>query len=282
MEEERRRETERAQREQTWITTEFGLETDEPTQTPQCGIGPTQCRVCITHRIPILHFCYRCFPDMAVNQIITTTTRRGTTQYKCRMCFKEMPSRSDIRLHCAEEHVPRNYIDFRYLFRASGYEDNDEMDPRSLPLRPGILILWEPQPIDADTPSGLDQYIPPTPGTSRSHQLPLPLAPRHYGKRLRTDPSLDYQLCLELCQEEGCFMLCGNAAMVAILGIAMTTATWFQMQGAINLNCSLPFLTPAEEGDLGQAYNISANRGYLTPQHYAALADKMRVPVTTV
>ena len=67
-----------------------------------------------------------------------------------------------------------------------------------------------------------------------------------------------------------------------ILGIARTAATRFQMQGAINSNRSLTFRRAAEEGDLRQAYNMSANCGYLTPQHYAALADKMGVPVTTV
>ena len=54
----------------------------------------------------------------------------------CRMCFKEMPLRSGVRLHCVKENVPRNYVDFRYPFYAeeleviaSGNEDryNDEV-----------------------------------------------------------------------------------------------------------------------------------------------------------
>ena len=48
-------------REQMWTTTEFGLELDEPTQTPQFEIGkvsPIQCQLCTTHCIPVLCFCY--------------------------------------------------------------------------------------------------------------------------------------------------------------------------------------------------------------------------------
>ena len=80
---------------------------------------------------------------MAVNQIITTTTRGGPYRYKCRMCFKEMSTRSGIRQHCVQEHVPRCYVNFRYPFQqeelaiiASGDEDKykDKVDPRSLPL----------------------------------------------------------------------------------------------------------------------------------------------------
>ena len=57
-----------------------------------------------------------------------------------------------IRLHCVTEHIPRDYVEVI----ASGNEDhyNHEVAPRDLPLRPGILILREPQPIDTDTPSG--------------------------------------------------------------------------------------------------------------------------------
>ena len=53
-------EMERAMREQTWTTTEFGLELDKPTQTPRFEIGKVsriQCQLCTTHRIPVLHFC---------------------------------------------------------------------------------------------------------------------------------------------------------------------------------------------------------------------------------
>ena len=34
--------------------------------------------------------------------------------------------------------------------------------------------------------------------------------------------------------------------------------------------------------DLRGAYNLSANQGYLAPQHYASLAEKMGVPVPSV
>ena len=50
-------EIERAIREQTWTTTEFGLDLDEPTLTPQLEMGmvsPIQCQLCATHRIPAL------------------------------------------------------------------------------------------------------------------------------------------------------------------------------------------------------------------------------------
>ena len=49
-------------------------------------------------------------------------------------------------------------------------------------------------------------------------------------------------------------MICRNAAMEVILGIARTTTTRFKMQG----------------------------RGYLAPQHYTSLAEKMGEPVPTV
>ena len=50
---------------QTWTTPVYGLKEDVQTQIPQlgiCKVSPIQCRICATHRIPALHFCYRCFP----------------------------------------------------------------------------------------------------------------------------------------------------------------------------------------------------------------------------
>ena len=60
-------------------------------------------------------------------------------------------------------------MDFRYPFKeheiaiiTSGDEDcyNKEVDPRNLPLRPGILIPREVQLIEGNTPSGLEWYDP--------------------------------------------------------------------------------------------------------------------------
>ena len=67
----RKRLAKRAKREQTLTTTIDGLKEDEPTQTPQTtgisGVSPIQCGICATHRIPSLHLCYRCFPEIVVN-----------------------------------------------------------------------------------------------------------------------------------------------------------------------------------------------------------------------
>ena len=77
-------------------------------------------------------------------------------------------------------------------------------------------------------------------------------------------------------------MICGNAAMEASLGIARTTATWFQMQRAINSSLPLPFPTPTEETELRQAYTMASNWGYPLLPLYTALADRMEVPVKDV
>ena len=77
-------------------------------------------------------------------------------------------------------------------------------------------------------------------------------------------------------------MLCGSAAMEAILSIAKTTTIRFKMQGAINSDGFLPFPTPAEAVDLRGAYNMSVNRGYLAPKHYASLTERMWVPASSV
>ena len=104
---------------------------------------------------------------MEDNHIITTTPRGGTYRHKCRMCFKMMSTRSAIHQHCVKEHIPKDYIDFRYPFCleelaviASGDEDkyNNEVDPRTLPLQPGILIPREQHPVDSNAPSGLEWY----------------------------------------------------------------------------------------------------------------------------
>ena len=83
------------------------------------------------------------------------------------MWFNGMSTRSTIHQRCVKEQVPKNYIDFSYPFCleeldviASGDEDkyNNEVDPRTIPLRPGILIPREQHPVDTNAPSGLEWY----------------------------------------------------------------------------------------------------------------------------
>ena len=71
--------------------------------------------------------------------------------------------------HCSQNHIPKEYVEFRYPFKeeeieiiTSGDEDcyNKDIDPRNLPLRPGILIPQELQLTDGKTPSGLGWYVP--------------------------------------------------------------------------------------------------------------------------
>ena len=65
------------------------------------------------------------------------------------MCFVEMRTRAAIYQHCAKRHIQKEYVDLCYPFHeeelsviASKDEDkfNTEVDPRNLPLRPGILL----------------------------------------------------------------------------------------------------------------------------------------------
>ena len=167
--EERKIEMQRGSREQEWAlgeqaltTTEFGLEPEGRTHVPQPEIGivsPIQCQLCA------LRFCYCCFPNVAVNLIITATRKGGAYRYKCKMCFVGMKTRAAIYQHCAKSHIPKEYVDLRYPFSkeelaviASRDEDkyNTEFNPRNLPLRPGILLPHEHLPVDIDTPSGLE------------------------------------------------------------------------------------------------------------------------------
>ena len=80
-------------------------------------VSPIQCQFCATHRIPALRFCYRCFPNVAVNYIIAATNRGDTYRYKCRMCIKEMTTRVTIYQHCLKNHVQKEYVDLRYPCR---------------------------------------------------------------------------------------------------------------------------------------------------------------------
>ena len=151
---------------------------------------------------------------------------------------------------------------------ASGDEDryNNKVRPRTLPLRYGICILREPLPNDLDGAAGLNWYNPP-PTPSAGQRVPLPTPPKPEGKMCKTSPTLDCQLC----RNPGCTMVCGNAAMEAIMSIASATATRFQMQQATNLSRPLPFPTVKETDSLRLAYDIAATRGRPSPTAINAL-----------
>ena len=77
-------------------------------------------------------------------------------------------------------------------------------------------------------------------------------------------------------------MLCGKVAMEAILSIARASATRFKMQGAINLNRSLPFPTSPRLWTSAELTTCMLTGGYLAPQHYASLTERMAVPASSV
>ena len=102
-----------------------------------------QCGISASHRFPILHFCYRCFPEIKVNQIVTTTISEDTRQFKWRMCFIKISLRVGICQHYCSQHIPKEHVDTRYPFPCDELEviasrDKDrykwEVCPRNLPL----------------------------------------------------------------------------------------------------------------------------------------------------
>ena len=114
-----------------------------------------------------MRFCYRCFRNVAINFIIRATSAGGAYRYRCQICFVKMRTRAAIYQHCAQKHILKEYVHLRYPFQegeiaviTSGDEDmyNKYVDPRNLPLRPGILLPREYQPVDSNTPSGLEWY----------------------------------------------------------------------------------------------------------------------------
>ena len=193
-------------------------------------VSPIQCLLCATYRIPSLRFCYRCFRNVAINFSIRATSAGGAYRYRCQMCFHQMRNRAAIYQHCAQKYIPKEYIDLRYLFQegeiaviTSGDEDryNKDVDPRNLLLRPGILLPREYQPVDSNTPSGLEWYTPVHNPSARKGGPPLPFASPITTKRMKTDPALDCGLC---CQE-GCYMFCGSALMGVAFSAARCAAT---------------------------------------------------------
>ena len=230
----------------------FGLESEEHTHVPQPLVGmvsPIQCLLCATYRIPSLRFCYRCFWNVAINFIIRAMSTGGAYRYKCQMCFLEMRTRAAIYHHCAQKHIPKYYLNLRYPFQegeiaviTSGDEDrnNKDVDPRNLPLQPGILLPREHQPVDSNTPSGLEWYTPVCDHRARKAGPPLPFASPMTTKGMKTHPALDCRLC----PKEGCYMVCGSASMEVALSAVRCAATRFQMQTSINADGPLPFPTP--------------------------------------
>ena len=93
----------RAERKQTLTTSIYGLKEDEPSQTPQTTgiveVSPIQCAICATHKIPALHFCYRCFLEILVNQTFAVVTNEDTVEYKCKICSIKSDSRTEIHIH---------------------------------------------------------------------------------------------------------------------------------------------------------------------------------------
>ena len=118
-----------------------------------------QCRFCVTHRIPALHFCYQCFPDVAVNQIVETSTDGRKMDFQCKISFTKISKSTEIRQHGFDAHIPKEHVEYRYPFsqadlRIIALTDkdhyNNEVRPRTLPLRDGICILREPLLNDPD------------------------------------------------------------------------------------------------------------------------------------
>ena len=137
-----------------------------------------------------------------------------------------MKTRAAIYQHCAKNHIPKEYIDLRCPFLqdklaviACGDKDryNAEVNPRTLPLRPGILLPREQHPVDNNIPLGLEWYTPPHDHSGRSTGFPLPLAPSQRSKRLKRDPLLDCRLC----RKEGCCMMFGNATLEVVLSATL-------------------------------------------------------------
>ena len=150
-------------------------------------VSPIQCGICATHRILALSFCYQCFPEIAVNQIITRDTNEDTMDFKCKICFTKRSTSVQMCQHGFSIHLPQEHINYRYPFSqvelgviASREKDryNYEVRPRTLPLRDRICILREPVLSDPGGAAGLNWYNPST----NNRRVPLPGLPRPEGK----------------------------------------------------------------------------------------------------
>ena len=97
--EDEREEAKRAAQTHTWTSTTHGLREDSRSRTPHkglCRVSPIQCGLCRTYRIPVLHFCYRCFPRTAVNHIVEAAPEGGRVEYRCIVCFVRKATRTEI------------------------------------------------------------------------------------------------------------------------------------------------------------------------------------------
>ena len=76
--------------------------------------------------------------------------------------------------------------------------------------------------------------------------------------------------------------MCGNAAMEAIMAIANSTATLFQMQQATNMSKPFPFPTVRETAILERAYDSAATRGRPTHSSVTTLMRETKVGVKEI
>ena len=185
---------------QTWTSTIHGLREDIRTQTPHkalCKVSLIQCRLCSTYRIPALNFCYRCFPGVAVNHIVESPADGGEIDFQCKICFTKRSMITEIRQHGFNTHIPQEHVDYRYPFFQSDLrvipsrdEDryNDEVRPRTLPLKEGICILREPFLSDPDGAAGLNWYNPP-PAPSADWRVPLSAPQNQKARCARPEPA---------------------------------------------------------------------------------------------
>ena len=205
-------------------------------------------------------------------------------EYKCRVCSTKSDLITEVRNHSFQSHLPREHVNHRYPFTseelevvASGDKDryNTEVQPRNLPLRPGICILREFLPSVSDGATGLNGYAPPPTVSPCDRRIPLPGPPRPRGKTCKTSPTLDCHLC----GIPGCSMVCGTAATEAINLISRATATQIQMQRAVNCARPTPFPTTTETAVLERAYNTANTRGYPTRPACKTLARQLGVEI---
>ena len=263
--EDEREEAKRATQTQTWTSTTHGLREGSRSCIPQkvlCRVSPIQCGLCRTYRIPALQFFYRCFPQTAVNCIVKAASDGGRIEYRCIVCFVRKASRTEIHKQGFDVHIPQKHVNYRYPFSSAQLwviagrdEDryNNEVRPRTLPLKDGIFILRENPANDPDGAAGLNWYSPPI-YIRADWRVPWPAPPKPEGKMCKTRSS-------QFCRNPGCTMLCGNAAMEDITPISSSTPTLFQMQQATNRSKPFPFPTVRETAILEDAYNSVATRG---------------------
>ena len=259
-----------AEKKQTWTTSVHGLEKDEAALGVRtlgiALVSPIQCGVCATHRIPALHLCYWCLPEIVVNLTVVTIMDEGLVKYRCRLCSTIRATMVSSREQIFGIHLPKSNVEHRYPFTSEELEVvaargekkyNRVVKPRSLPLRQGICILHKLPASDPTGATGLNWF----PDAAQMHGVPpsnswtpLPRTLKLSGEMCRTNPLLDCRLC----QSPGCSMVCGTAATEAITVVSKTMATQFQMQRARNCFLAPPFPTTLESGKLEYSFNMGS------------------------